>query len=128
MKKRKKIILGCLFIILVILLLLVPSDDDYYKWLKQNYNIKKSDRLYYYTQDGIELFASSLHKKSFGIITARRQNFEYTDGKKPLGSTSTTKAFRELDSAEGFTIRTLGFSKKFISMEKENSLWKFLMK
>ncbi|WP_130805501.1 hypothetical protein [Senegalia massiliensis] len=127
MKKRTKIILGSLFIILVMLNLTVPSKDDYYEWLEDEYNIKKSDKLYYYTKGDIELFDRSTYQKRFGIFATRQQNFEYKDDEKLLGGGSTVIAFRELNSDEGFTIRTLEIGKMIITIEKESILWKILM-
>lgn len=127
LKKRTKIILGSLFIILVILNLTVPSEDDYYEWLEDEYNIKKSDKLYYYTKEDIELFDRSTHLRSFGIFETRKQNFEYKDDEKLLGGGSSVIAFRELNSDEGMTIRTLEIGKMIIPMKKDSILWKILM-
>ena len=128
MKKRTKIILGGIFIILVILNLTIPSEDDYYTWLEEEYNIKKSEKPYYYTKDDVELFDRSTHQRLFGIFTTRKQKFEYKDDEKLLGiNGSSIIAFREFDSDEGFTIRTLEIGKMILPMERENILWKILM-
>lgn len=127
MKKRTKIILGSLFIILFILRLNVPSESDYSKWLEIEHNIKKSDKLFYYTQDNIEIFDRSSNRKRFGIFKTREQNFEYTNSKRFLNDGLSVEALEELDSDAGFTIRTLEIGNMIFPMEKESILWKILM-
>lgn len=127
LKKRTKIILGTIFIVLIILTLTVPSDDDYYKWLEDKYSIQESDELYYYSQNDIELFDLSTHEKGFGILRLRQQNFEYVDGEKVLGESFSDMAFRELDSNDGMTIRTLEIGKLIFPIEKDSILWNILI-
>lgn len=127
MKKRTKIILGSLFIILLILNLTIPSEADYYEWLGEKHGIRKSDKLYYYTKGDIELFDRNMHQKGFGIFRARKQNFEYRDDERLLGGGFSAIEFRNLNSDEGFTIRTLEIGKMIFPMGKESVLWGILM-
>ena len=113
--------------LLIILTLTVPSDDDYYKWLEDEYSIQESDELYYYSQNDVELFDLSTHKKGFGIFRLRQQNFEYVDDGKELGESLSDMAFRELDSNNGMTIRTLEIGKLIFLMGKDNFLWNILI-
>lgn len=127
MKKRTKIILGTLFIILLTLNLTIPSEDDYYGWLDDEYNIQESEGVYYYSQNDLELFDLSTRIKEFGIFRARQQNFEYVDDENELGESFSGMAFRELDSNDGMSIRTLEIGKMIFPMTKDNILWNILM-
>ena len=125
--RKKKILFISIFLFIIILNLTIPTEDDYYKWLDCEYNIKKTDKLYYYTQNEIRLFDRAKNHKGFGIFTVRKQNFEYINGEKLLDNSSSVGALKDLSPDEGLTIRTLEIAKMIFSIEKESILWKILM-
>lgn len=109
MKKRTKIILGGLFIILVMLNLTVPSEDDYYEWLEDEHNIKRgigSHGHYEHTKDGVKLFNRGRSRTMYGIFTIIEEDFDY-----------------KVDGT--LTVRTLGVTKSFFTMEKKYNMENF---
>ncbi|MGO1469434.1 MAG: hypothetical protein ACTHW2_05370 [Tissierella sp.] len=106
--KKVIIFISGLFIVSLILVLFspTPSEDYYYKWLEDEYNIKRTmdkDGFYDYTKDDINISFSNSSAK----LGAKEENFKYENG-------------------ETLTIRSYGIFGKFFEIDEDSVFWKLL--